>query len=451
MTSGTFSSSAYRISTKAFMPYALLFFFFYTLSADLLHIKLFLFKVKINHLLAFILFFAMLPAFRLVSLPRSLYFCFLWILASLLISSCFSPLKYRSFGYVGVYLFEFFFYFMMPIQWILRLSLEKVFSLYWLSFQLVGCHALFQLLLSCLGILDPFVTQILPGGLARPSAMTYEPSYYALYMCSFVTYFNTLLFFGKKSLFSLKKFLPLLWINFLFLLPVSTGAFFSYIFFMGLSFFFSFLQEARIYLKRHIKQFCFFLSMVTLLFFLCFPEVFSSVLMKFFLGEKLAHSSFAIRWGGFVNAWNIFLKYPLFGKGIGGVGAYLYQKQQNTSSWKNLSLETLEPYDPTMVFTEVLASLGLFGAISLLFLAFTIFRLFQKFLRTASIPQEKKQEGVALFLSLLTSILLLQTNQGLFRTYLWVHTAMNVGFFLKMRQEAKKESPSLASTKAFSL
>lgn len=434
-----YADRIYRIETRNLLFYSFIFLFFLTLSADLLHIKAVIFKIKINHLLGLLLTVISIPFFRIFSIHRPILYCSLYLLSSLLISSFFSLVKVRSIGYTLIYLFEFISYFLVPIHLMFHFDHKRLLKIYWLSFIVTGLYATFQLILSLFGIIDPFLGQFL-GKYARAHAMTYEPSFYALYMSIFVMFFNTKTLLGTKRIFRLKVLGSLLLTNLFLIISTSTGGFFAYFIFLGLiPLFYCLKQLDKSLLIKNTFKISSFFFVLFLSFAICFPQVFLTTFFKFFTGLALSHWSFIIRWQGVINSWNVFLENPIFGVGLGGVGPYLFQRFSSNGGLPE-NLAELEIYDPTNVLTEVLASLGLYGTITFIALAWTIFSLFKKTISLQTIPKEDQYYAVSLFISLLISIVVLQFNQGLFRTYLWVHTAMNVGFFLKMIHLNKQEN-----------
>lgn len=385
--------------------YTLVFLFFATLSADLLHIQIFLFKCKLNHLIASVLFVLLLFSGKQFKLDRSILNCFLLLLASIALSLVFSKNFERSFGYLLVYIFEFLCYFIIPFNLICQWDSERIFKLYMLSFKIIGCYAAFQLLLSFFGVYDPFLTQKM-WALARPNGLSYEPSYYALYMCPFVMFYNALYLFGEK-----KKVLRLLLVNFLLLISTSTGAFFAYFIF----FFFAFFLAP----KKKVLQLFSVLSSSVFLAALCFPHLFKDYFLKFFYRGFFEHHSFYERWRGIVNSFNVFLEHPLFGVGLGGVGPYLYHEKVLdglSAVPMQLGLKDIEFYDPMNVLTEVMASLGIFGLLSFFALGWVFLRMYRRAPRSAMTS--------SLFLSFIVMMIVLQFNQGLFRSYIWVYSAI---------------------------
>lgn len=418
--------------------FVFVFLYFLTLSSDRLNLPIVFFKFKMNHGLAIGLCLLAPLVFRFFSIRKSLFICFLSILSSMLLSACFSVAKERSFGYVMVFLFEFFCYFLIPLNLIMYSDHKRLFNLYWISFVCVGLHAISQLIFSIFGIIDPFVGQFL-GRFARPQAMTYEPSYYALYMCAFVMFYNMKVLLNGESIFNPKKLLKLFFVNLLLIISTSTGAFFAYFIFFSICLcisLFGFLKKHVINLKKKILPLLVFFSGCFLLFALAFPKVFFETFFKFFTGAALMHHSFVTRWNGIVSCWEVFMQYPLFGVGVGGVGPYLYYERiANPNTTGNLALSQMEGLDPSNVFTEVLASLGLFGLFAFSMLGWRIFRLFKQLVSLPALSQEERNQAIALFVSLVVSILVLQFNPGLFRTYIWVQVGMTVGFFLRMLRQ----------------
>lgn len=190
--------STLQIHLKSFRGvnffFVFLFVYFMTIPAELLHIKISLFKLRANHVLALWLFVTLCLSQNLRIADRKLFIGFLVLLSSFILSAIQGIYPYRSFGYILVALFTYTIYFLLPLNLMLLFDTQKILRLYFVSFLFVGIHAALQLFLSAVGIIDPFVTQYvnpsMETGLARGQAMTYEPSFYALYAIPFVVYAN---------------------------------------------------------------------------------------------------------------------------------------------------------------------------------------------------------------------------------------------------------------------
>ncbi len=429
-----FSQKLYKISFSSFLPYLLLFLYFVTLSADKLYITLVFFRLKANHLLSLMLIFLFLPLLKQFFLPRMVWVASFWICLSIFISSLFSPLISRSLGYFAIYCFEFISYFLLPLLCVVKGKKEAILRLYFLSFILVGTHAFLQLFFSIFGIYDPFLSQFL-GRFARAHAWAYEPSFYALYMGSFVMFYNLFFLLEETVFFNVKNFFSLLFVNLFLVISTSTGGFFAYFVLLGVSLFFSFftfLQESLRFLRKKMALFSTFLVFLFGSFAFLFPRIFLITFFKFFNKSFTSHGCFSTRWDGIVNAWKVFLENPFFGVGLGGVGPYLHQERVLKGSIiQDVSLEELLEYDPTNVLTEVLASLGLFGLFGFILLGIAFYILFKKAVQNPNLPSHEKNQLIALFLSLIVTMCVLQFNQNIFRNYLWVHASICLGLFLK--------------------
>ncbi len=442
-----FSKKLYRIAPS--LPYLFLFIYFVTLSADKLYITLVFFRLKATHLFSLFLTLLFFPLLRQYSLPKPVWMASLWIFFSLFVSSFFSPLPLRSLGYFCIYCFQFVSYFLLPLLFVLKGEEKRVIRIYFFSFLLVGMHAFLQLFLSIFGIYDPFLSQFL-GKFARPHAWTYEPSFYALYMGSFVMFHNLFFLLEKKPFFSMKNFLLLFLINLFLIISTSTGGFFAYFVLLGLSLFFSsftFLKKYIGFLRKKLLLFSGFLFFIFGSFWFFFPHIFSDTFFKFFNKNFSSHGCFSTRWEGIVNAWKVFLENPFLGVGLGGVGPYLYQEILLKQAFlQEVTLEEVLPYDPTNVLTEILASLGLFGFFGFILLGLSLYYVFKKTVENPLLPLQERNRIIALFLSLLISLCVLQFNQNIFRNYLWVHTALCLGLCLKNQAIFKSTEGSLETT-----
>lgn len=416
------------------MFFVFLFVYFLTVPAELLHIKISLFKLRINHILALWLFSTLLFSQRLRIADRKLFIGFLVLLSSLLLSAIQGVYPYRSFGYALVALVTYVIYFLLPLNLMLLFDSEKILKVYFTSFLAVGMHAALQLLLSGIGIIDPFVTQYVHSGLARGQAMTYEPSFYALYAIPFVVYANVKHLLECRWNFS--SVFTIIGINILLLMSTSTGAFFSYFVFCCISFFISYLPSLGIIAQGLRRNLSVFIGVFTVAFCaigLVFKNIFINTFYKFFVIGFFSHWSFLDRWKGIVEAWNLFCQFPVFGLGLGGVGYYrcMHAYKEEQSQLYVPSLDLLEPFDPTNMFTETLASLGLYGLLAFSYFGWTIYKIVSKLLRNPSVSLKEKQTTVAFLISIIVMLVCLQFNQGIFRSYIWTHIGIFVGYCLK--------------------
>jgi O-antigen ligase len=396
----------------------LVFAYFLTLSIDLLHVPLFLFKCKITHLIAPLLFFLLLIKQQRFVIPKSILWSSGLIFSSLVLSAVLGTDLARSSGYIAVFIFSFLFYFLLPFNLIRLFDREQILKLYFLSFICIGVYALLQVVLSCVGIYDPFAVQSI-GSLVRGQALTYEPSYFALYMIPFAMFHNAKYFLQKKG-----SLLPLLSINLLLLVSTSTGAFFSYFIFfcVALALKFPFL--------RILRFVGFFIGSLGGLAWL-FPEVFLHSFLKFFYVGFFNHGSFVERWAGLARCWGLFLEHPILGVGVGGVGTALYQQHffgTDRVHLSEISLSQLEAFDPTIVLTEILASLGIVGVIALTLFLIQSYRMLKKALALTELTDDERVVLRALLCSAIVMLIALQFNQGLFRPYIWVHLAICLGY-----------------------
>jgi hypothetical protein len=400
--------------------YILVFCYFVTLSIDVLHVEVALFKMKVNHLFAVALFIFLVFSRRGVVIPKEIIFPFVGIFFSLTLSSLGSIYVERCLGYVAVYLFEFAVYFLVPFTLLFHFDREKILNCYCFSFVVMGVYALCQLVFSMMGIYLPLLRQFIDGGLARPHGLSYEPSFYALYMCAFVMFMNALYFFSAEK----KSFFKLLFVNVLFLISTATSALFAYIFFLALIVFLT--PRTKHFYKRFIT-FVLGISSFLVALFLLAPQM-VLFFFKFFVSNFFMHHSFSERWIGIVNAWSVFCEHPFLGVGIGGIGPYLFYRNEVgvfPESSFGLSLQQSEQYDPTNSATEILAGLGLLGVLAFMLLAKSVRISFRKI---EELPEKEASIARSLFISLFVMILVLQFNPGLFRCYVWVHMAITLGY-----------------------
>jgi O-antigen ligase len=423
-----------------FIPFFLIFLYFLFSSGELLHVVVYIFKPKISHFLGVLLFGYLCFTFRRITLPRSILYPSLWLLFSMLISALLSAHPLRSCIYTGVYFFNFVFYFLIPVNLFQLFDSKTIIKVYSLAFVCLGLYAFSQLVFSLFGIYDPLATQRV-GPIARGQGWTYEPSYYALYMTAFVMFRNALAIFGPKTGFSLKRAFKLLGVNCFLLVSTSTGVIFTYPVFCLVSLGMTLVRpirrvasNARKRIFKFIAICCVLGSVLSCLFW----EYFVLSFFKFFYFGFESHGSFTARWEGIVSCLKTFFEHPMLGVGAGGIGPYLFTKNSFYDT-NPVSLQEVELYDPTNVFTEILASLGIVGFIGFAVLSYVFYRSFKKVIVSSQISQLDKIIAASLFISLITILFVLQFNQGLFRPYLWIHAGVVYGYLQRLNNSIRRE------------
>ncbi len=405
----------------------MLFLFFVTLHADQLNVVFGGYTVRLSNLIAFGLMILALMSVRghILSINKWLAFPLLMITLAMTCSLCLSPYKARCSFYLGWYGLTVLCYVLLPYLIMKFWDAEKVFSLYQASFLCVGCYALLQLLLSFVGICDPFATQSLTGDIVRPNAFCFEPSFYALYMTPFVFFYNMRWLCQEK-----KSFWAILGVNILYLISTSTATFFAY----G-AFFLLLLMIPGVISRQKIFKFILAFCGCALLLSLFFPFIVKHFFLKFFFHGFMTHHSFYERWIGIENGWKIFLEHPIFGVGLGAYPPYLmdaYLRGDTTFSFIGMHALIGEVVSPVKMFeamnvlTELLASLGLVGLC-----AFGSI-LYGLLVQVKRVMGSEKQTAYCWLVSLLVTLVVLQFNQGIFRTYIWVHLALVYAYLEKI-------------------
>ncbi len=417
-----------RRSLKNFCFFSLLFIYFLFSSCEQLYVLVGIFKPKIGHLVALFLFGWMLLERKAWSLPRPILNAFILILGSMLLSAMFGTAPGRSLGYVAVFLFNFIFYFFLPLQILKMIELDRFFSTYWKSFVVMALYATGQVLLSLFGIYDSFALQRV-GFIARGQAFLYEPSYYALYMIPYVMFLNGERLLQNKGRGAFPQRLKLFCQNMLLVISTSTGLLVSYATFFAIYALGTLSQRlgfVRLLILRKMQKalFIFLLSMGVMTF-LFYEMALYSIFKFFYFGWS--HISFAARWEGIVQSFKIFLAHPLLGVGIGGVGPALLEKESVYDS-KIETLPEFEAFDPTNCFTEILASLGMIGFLAFGYLGMIFFKAYNRVMKNKTISFSAKKMATTLFFSLIIMGVALQMNQGLFRPYVWIHAAVVYGY-----------------------
>ncbi len=422
-----------------------IFLLFFTSGADRLFFQVGFLKGKLNNGIALLVFIGLFASIQRIYLRPSLLIPSLLIAVSITISASQSPLPQRSFMYLFVYGIEFTLYFFTAYSLMLFSSTSTILSLYFLGYWAVAVHGLLQLLFSFAGYFDPFVTQYI-GRFARPSSFFYEPSYFALYMCPFVMYYSAhFMLSTERSVFT-KRLCILCCSHLLFLLSTSTGAFISYfIFFPAILLYKTLILRERVgpYFYRKYLAVVSGIFSLLLFLFISFQHVFRGYFLKFFTSDFFLHHSFFERWNGIKRAVSVFLSSPIFGKGIGGVGPYYYSLYHSAVDISSLTLQELEKYDPTNAFTEILATLGLFGLFAIGTFLWMLVKEIRRIILLRPDYTDEKTTAAALLFSWAITLIVLQFNQGLFRNYIWIHTGIVLGYMHKLLIVSKVEQKNM--------
>lgn len=307
--------------------------------------------------------------------------------------------------------------------------------MYFLSFLFIGLYAAFQWIISFFGFIDPFISQFVGsnGLIARPNAFAYEPSFYVLCVAPFVS----LILFSYVTdcknqdidcLFLRKNCFLFLISNFFILISMTTSSLLFYLFLFVCLCFFSLFRVFFGWKKIMGKTIALFMGLV--IFFKILPYDIKFFFLKFFFHPIHSLESFSDRFSGIEVALKIWLKYPICGVGLGNIPSYCYKEfilgstemlYRCTDMVKTENI--LKIFEPSNVLTELLASLGLLGFLSFSFFFLVIWRYF--------LLAYKKRPffSVNLMISVIVMLFLLQINQGLLRTYVWVHLGIVFGSF----------------------
>ncbi|MCH9627872.1 MAG: hypothetical protein S4CHLAM2_15190 [Chlamydiales bacterium] len=422
----------------------LLFLYFFTLHADQLNITLSGFSLRLNNLIALALFILFVARRRsqLLRIDRTLVISFLVLSVSLTLSFLLSPYKGRCFFFLGWYGFTLLMYMLFPYLLIYYYDSKKVLSLYMLSFLVVGVYASLQLVLSLLGFQDPFGTQIISDEIVRPNAFAYEPSFYALYMTPFIVMVNYHFLANREKpffVFGLLTYSKILCLNLLYFVSTSTSAFFAFVLFCT-----SLLFIPRV--RRQLWKY----SLVFAVLFLCLgvasPFIMKKYFLKFFYSGLMEHGSFYERWIGIERAWKVFLQHPFFGVGFGGYPPYLFDAYLSGDAFLPVSinqmaltdaLNPLKLVEAMNVCTEILASTGAVGALAFAVPVVLFIRRAKKAMYYDPILAQN------LLLSVIVMVIVLQINQGILRTYVWVHFGLAFALVEKTVREAAPHSMTL--------
>lgn len=459
MSSGIFLKELQKPLNKWWI--VILFFYFATLGADCLGVKISIFHIRVNNAIAFIVLCAMLYKCRIITVNRSLFLALAITVFSVTISFIYSDYKFRAGGYLGFYLFTMLCYVLVAYIAMVSFPETIILKLYLFSFLFVGTYACMQFLVGLFGIRLPGVMQAISSRMVRASAFAYEPSYYALYMTPFITFMNSLFLLGYRgALF--KKGMPIylfVFVNIIFLVSTSTSIVVAYlgfiVFYAVNTYYFSYLNiRPIIQLPKLLLLICTMgISLFLLLSTLSKDLV--AVMFKATPTSITKHHSFVDRFGGVRLYFNLAQQSLLHGFGEGAapykaleallnpenIKLYLKNNSQTTDS----VYKRIKSLEPTNVIIEIFSGLGMIGIVAFAFLFLAIILLFYEFVFNLGLPIRKKKIFIAFFISYITTLGVLQINQGLLRNYTWAHLGLMMGYYIK--EKKKFEERQLYVTK----
>lgn len=313
-------------------------------------------------------------------------------------------------------------------------KVTKLIKFYLYSFVFVSIFGLLQFLLPLLGIQPPLVTQWWIGGsLARINGFSYEPSYYATYMIMGWTLCLHLL--QSKSLFISRKKLTSIFLIISVSLLLSSSRMGILVMVLMLSFYGIYFLHRILQGKFNKTLGKFFISsLVVLLIFIVFfiinYDYVSFLLSGTGIGGGASHSKDE-RLERAYEVFQIFMNSPIIGYSLGGIAPAIGGLHGVTAT----TWETAKNYEGMMVFLEVLAASGIIGFASFISYIFILFIKPIKLLKI--IDFEKRKIMIALLLSFLAEVIILQFNQTILRPYFWLHIAILSAYYNAIKQSVK--------------
>ncbi|MGC8770551.1 MAG: O-antigen ligase family protein [Brevinematia bacterium] len=267
--------------------------------------------------------------------------------------------------------------------------------------------------------------------LQRANGWNYEPSYYATYLIvlppilwSFIKLSSNI----KSRLFYVAFFMFSLLIIFLSTSRMGWIGIFLFLIFVILFEIFSFLIR-----KRLLGNKVFILSFVIL--FLV-SIVFTGIFLKkggYRVIEKKIKDSFAYSYSdrleGSRNVFEVLLRHPFKAVSIGGVSSDIAYSFTGRRPEANSDVKS---YEGSMVILEVLAGLGVFGAFVMGAIIFSLF--FKMFKKLKTSESKIKILVFGFFFGLVLQIFLLMFNQNLLRVYFWNNFALFISVLFILNQ-----------------
>lgn len=316
----------------------------------------------------------------------------------------------RNFGYMAWLLFNAALVFVTVQQLDAQERLRFVLRWYIYAYCASAVLGIAQFLSPFLGLTPPLIRQWwIPGVLDRVNGMTYEPSYYAMYMlCGFVM-IDYLRVHGSSLLPKSRLAMACLLTGTALIVCGSRMGWMMMLVWLGLRI----IWWVRDRNFRALRRAAVLISAALVLLFVVVGGSASFLLAGLGVSEELGEWSREGREGDLQDTISVFLQHPIMGVGLGGVGPEIARMRHVPQIDQDDEVR-VEGQCTTM---EVLAGTGIFGfaayAAYLLILFIAPFRL-----------KNASTELKALTWALIFLIAILQFNQNILRLYLWFHIAL---------------------------
>ena len=395
---------------------ALFFLYFLFVSSELLNVKLLIFRVKLSLFFALIAFIVFFFSKRVFSFDRDFLYVALGCFGSLLISAICSENVLACCGFLGLFIINYILFFVFPMNLFAVFDWREIYRLYFLSFTVVGIFASAQVLCSAFEVYLPFTTQRI-GSFARGQGLCYEPSYYALYMTPFAVYHTVRFLLERRG--------KIVGPNLLYLVSTSASCFLAY-----LTLFLSFLAFRCKQKMRRLMKFSFWILLISCSLWLIQPPLITHGLFKYAAAEFMVNT-FLSRWTGIVQFWGTFLDHPILGAGLGGATTHYAKKEGLEIAL--FDSDILDLNSAMNVTTEILGSLGLVGICAFSCFLFVLYHRCCSALK-APMMEDERIHGLSLIISLCVLFAVLQFNQSIMRSYVWLHVGLSMGYLKSLNQ-----------------
>jgi hypothetical protein len=312
-------------------------------------------------------------------------------------------------------------------------TLRRLLRWYLYSFAFIAAFGIFQFALPVLGLPGILITQWwIPGTLPRINGFSYEPSYFACYLLIGFVLVSSL----KRARSTLLPSRALLAIYCLTAVGIVISSSRIGIIFLLAEVllaamrrpwlaFFSDIRRLRI-VPSNVRRLIPSLVSLALILTVSGGTVIvlenNPVLLLMFLNgtgvsDTPAHS-FIQRENSFEETIAVFIQHPFIGRSLGGISSAIAEYEGDTIR----SFEDAKKIEGMSVFAEVLAASGVIGFIP--FVYFLVATIWKPLTLARIAPPFYSSLLYGLVRSLVFAWAILQFNQNILRTYLWVHLAI---------------------------
>lgn len=323
--------------------------------------------------------------------------------------------------------FNFIFYFWLLVNSIhSEKNLRFFLKVYIFSFLFVSFFALYQFVAPFFGFTPYLANAFFASNIPRVNAFTYEPGCLATYLMPGLV---LALFWRKNNVYPLLSSIAIVILSTVIVLTTSragwVGLILIVVFFVLLPVFIS------MFIRRTKKISLAVIGILIFVIILLSPIIYffrdSFYTFASSLSSDNFSASFGPRFQGIADSLEIFYSKPIFGAGIGALGAHILNRPDQFAfpTYADPDFDVWN-IGGTNVATEILASLGIVGFFCWVWLIYRFIKYGYYLISKTTFSLEWRSTLEGLLMGFIIQLIVLQFNQNFFRAYVILHMGLTL-------------------------